>query len=204
MICPYCNVAITPNSDFQHQALISLPQLGICEVKSSIYACPHCNNTLLIKNITDAKNYQYIDVLPKPAFKQQIFSKQISTISPDFVDIYNQAYYAEINNLDKIAGLGYRKSLEFLIKDYIIYQYPELSDKVKNMNLSDCIKNYINDEKFKTTALASAWLGNDETHYVRKHTYYNINDLKELLHATILYLDLESKYIKAKMLTNSK
>ena len=56
------------------------------------------------------------------------------------------------------------------------------------------------DEKFKTTALASAWLGNDETHYVRKHSKYDINDLKELLSATISYLDLNFQYLKAKEL----
>ena len=36
-----------------------------------------------------------------------------------FLTIYNQSLSAEDNNLDQIAGIGYRKALEFLIKDYL-------------------------------------------------------------------------------------
>jgi len=48
------------------------------------------------------------------------FSNYITDVSPSFADIYNQANAAECYGLDQIAGMGYRKSLEFLIKDYLI------------------------------------------------------------------------------------
>lgn len=38
-------------------------------------------------------------------------------VSPQFVEIYNQAKAAESFQLDQITGLGLRKALEFLIKD---------------------------------------------------------------------------------------
>ena len=54
------------------------------------------------------------------ALLEKEFSEIIKTISPQFSIIYNQAYFAEQNNLNQITGVGYRKALEFLIKDYAI------------------------------------------------------------------------------------
>lgn len=53
--------------------------------------------------------------------KDIVFSDIINEISPGFVKIYNQAHEAEIRLLDDIVGGGYRKALEFLIKDICIY-----------------------------------------------------------------------------------
>jgi hypothetical protein len=48
------------------------------------------------------------------------FSQIIRGISPDYCEIYNQAHKAEQANLELVAGPGYRKALEFLIKDYLL------------------------------------------------------------------------------------
>ena len=53
---------------------------------------------------------------PKPAY----FPEEIMNISPMFILIYNQANEAESHELIQISGIGYRKALEFLIKDYCI------------------------------------------------------------------------------------
>ena len=52
--------------------------------------------------------------------EKEPLSDIISELSPNFCEIYNQAYIAEQTNLMQICGTGYRKSLEFLIKDYLI------------------------------------------------------------------------------------
>ena len=44
--------------------------------------------------------------------------EEIKKISVNFVEIYSQAHTAEHYGLNQIAGVGYRKSLEFLVKDY--------------------------------------------------------------------------------------
>ena len=36
-----------------------------------------------------------------------------------FIDVYNQSLEAEIKGLDEIAGMGFRKSLEILVKDFV-------------------------------------------------------------------------------------
>ena len=47
------------------------------------------------------------------------FDPIICRLSPEFVRIHEQAAVAEMHGLDRICGAGYRKSLEFLIKDFL-------------------------------------------------------------------------------------
>lgn len=47
--------------------------------------------------------------------------------------------------MEQIAGVGYRKALEFLIKDYAISKNSEDEDKIKKMLLGKTIENYLND-----------------------------------------------------------
>lgn len=119
------------------------------------------------------------------------FSQSLTEISPSFVEIYNQAYRAEIYSLNHIAGMGYRKALEFLIKDYAIHFNQTKEDSIKNQSLAQCIKTYIDNPKIQTLAERSAWLGNDEVHYVRKHPDYDINDLKRFIDTCVNYIDME-------------
>lgn len=93
-------------------------------------------------------------------------------------------------NLDQIAGIGYRKSLEFLAKDFAIKYNPDDEDKIKNMPLSNCIKTYIDDPRIKNLAEKSIWLGNDETHYVRKHEDRDISDMKQFIDALVYFISM--------------
>lgn len=68
-----------------------------------------------------------------------------------------------------ICGVGYRKSLEYLVKGYIISEHPTEEDTVKGIHsIQRCINDYIDDSDIQEMAERAAWLGNDETHYVRK------------------------------------
>ena len=58
------------------------------------------------------------------------------------------------------------------------------------MHLGDCIK-LIDNPKIQALAKASTWLGNDETHYVRKHTDRDIEDLERFLNSLVGYLSFE-------------
>lgn len=51
-------------------------------------------------------------------FKPEQFDREIEELSPNFVKIYTQTKIAEEMGLDLICGPGYRKALEFLIKDF--------------------------------------------------------------------------------------
>ena len=106
-----------------------------------------------------------------------------------FVQIYSEAHTAEESNLKEIRGMGYRKALEFLIKDYAIKLHPDDEETIKSTPLAKCIDSYIDNSRIKSLAKASAWLGNDETHYVRKHDDYDLESLKAFLKAAESFID---------------
>ncbi len=128
------------------------------------------------------------------------FSEQIEALSPKFVEIYNQSEKAETWGLNEICGIGYRKSLEFLVKDFAIFISLEDEDIIKSKPLSPCISEHIDNKRIQSLAKASAWIGNDETHYTRKHENYNISHLKAFIQAMVSFIDSELSYIAAEQL----
>ena len=102
--------------------------------------------------------------------------------------------------MDKICGIGYRKALEFLIKDYLKYHITEDSNytiqQVESTALRNCIKQWIENPKIKMVAEKATILGNDETHYVKRWGDKDITDLKALIKLTLNYIQMELDYIK--------
>jgi hypothetical protein len=140
-------------------------------------------------NEDDFEKCRLIVVPPQPIVVN--FQEEVLEVSSDFVKIYKQAAEAEFMKLDSIAGVGYRKALEFLIKDYLIGKYSEKGGKIGKAHLSDCIKDYVDDPNVKITAEKAAWIGNDETHYVRIWQDKDIEDLKILLTLTANWISSE-------------
>jgi hypothetical protein len=116
-------------------------------------------------------NYQFelSKVYPRTPDKVKI-TEGVAEISPKFVEIYNQSLAAESHDLGQIVGMGLRKALEFLIKDYCINKHPDKATEIKTRPLGQCITDYITDGNIQTCATLATWLGNDETHYTRGWT----------------------------------
>ena len=106
--------------------------------------------------------------------------------------IYNQAFSAEQYNLTEICGVGYRKALEFLIKDYLIINNPDETEKIQKKLLGSCISEYIDNTRLKSVAKRAVWLGNDETHYIRKWETKDLQDLKKLIELTLHWIEMET------------
>lgn len=125
--------------------------------------------------------------------KPKEFSKRIYGVSSAFIDIYNQAKQAEEESLSEIAGMGYRKALEFLIKDYLCDGITDeaYKDKILKKNLSACIHDDVMNPNVKLVAEKAVWLGNDEVHYIRKHLDKDISDLKQLIEVTVNWIEME-------------
>ena len=104
--------------------------------------------------------------------------------------IYNQAFAAEQQNLTEICGVGYRKALEFLIKDFAIKNTPDKKEEIEKKLLGKCIADYIDDNRIKSVAKRAVWLGNDETHYVRKWEGKNLSDMKKLIDLTQHWIEM--------------
>lgn len=123
---------------------------------------------------------------------------EIKKLSPNYVELISQSEAAEAYQLGQIAGVGYRKALEFLIKDYAISKNPDKEEIIKGSFLGNCINNHVNDVNVKECAKRAVWLGNDETHYIRKWEEKDIGDLKILIRLTqawILNVLLTESYL---------
>jgi hypothetical protein len=130
--------------------------------------------------------------------KNKQFPEEIGEISPDFTEIYNQSHFAELEKLNLICGMGYRKALEFLIKDYAIKLHNDQEKQIKKMPLNSCLHKFIEDQDIKEMAERAIWLGNDETHYVKRWGSKDIQDLKNLIDLTVFYISMKLRTEKYK------
>ncbi|MBA3256166.1 MAG: DUF4145 domain-containing protein [Pyrinomonadaceae bacterium] len=137
------------------------------------------------------RHYDFHEVnIAVPAAPRDIrVSSDIARISPRFLEIYKQAMASEYLGLEQLTGIGLRKALEFLIKDYALSLNPERRDAIFNQSLADCIATYVTDLNLRECAKRAVWLGNDETHYTRRWKDRDIEDLKTLITLTLVWLD---------------
>jgi hypothetical protein len=191
--CPICHKKIIPKTCFCKKNNFQNYDI--------IYCCTNlkCNKFFIANYIALKADYLCINYLEPKYPNITYFSDEISSISPKFIEIYNQSLAAETYNLSSIVGIGLRKGLEYLIKDYLISKYKDKEEEIINKFLGNCISTYINDLKIKSCAERSVWLGNDETHYLKKWENKDIEDLKTLIQLTIYWIESEiltEKYIK--------
>lgn len=191
--CPVCKHDISPQFILVHEKQINHE----AKIKEVLCGCPNPNCDSLFFVVYDylghdgnQRNYRQIDMYPYFKEKKE-FPKRLSDLSPSFVTIYNQAFYAEQENLDLICGVGYRKALEFLIKDYVITLEPTKKEDIKKTSLVRCIKDHIQNKRIVSISERASWLGNDETHYERKWKNKDVQDLKTLIELTCKYIDME-------------
>ncbi len=138
--------------------------------------------------------YQGIYILRdcKPSDRaKKAFNVTVEKISPAFCEIYNEAYAAEQMRLGQICGVGYRKALEFLIKDYLSYLDASAAESIRKTFVGVCIEKHIKNDNIKAVAKRATWLGNDETHYVRKWEDKDLSDLKKLIDLTLYWIEQE-------------
>ncbi|WP_428043434.1 MULTISPECIES: hypothetical protein [Candidatus Avelusimicrobium] len=193
--CPHCNkivgmdlAAIIPGGDS-----LGLQVVLIC------FQCPAC------KELTIGRHYEMGSVLspipdrkalfyPDQRFTPILFSDLIDNLSINFCMLYNQAAKAEHYGCGQISGAGYRKALEFLVKDFAIHLHPGEEETIKKTLLAKVIDDYLDSRKIKEIAKRAVWLGNDETHYQRQWEDKDIEDLKKLISITVNFIesDLEA------------
>lgn len=187
--CPHCGEKMLPHvlgegfsQNTHRDYLINFGILVHCTITS-------CSKYFALQYINKHDEectpeiYEY-----KPPIKVDL-PENIDKVSSAFVEIYSQATTAESENLDQIAGVGYRKSLEFLIKDHAIRNNPDKEEEIKKKMLGPVITEYLTDfPKLKNLARAATWLGNDETHYERRHTEKDIRDMKAFIRSASQFI----------------
>jgi hypothetical protein len=202
--CPNCNQHGQPDYCF---SAYTTPELG--KPLFAVFRCPVSNCRALYVatygyvQATNPLQWHLQSTSLSRYLEKQTFPKNIETISPLFCLTFNQALVAEENKLDQISGPGYRKALEFLVKDYLVgYLYKDETSKqeeVKRAFLANAIEKHIDQERIKQCAKRAVWLGNDEVHYTRKWDDKDIHDLKSLILMTVNHIDLtieSDRYLK--------
>lgn len=189
-LCPICKKSISATVLFAAYDSANIYTLNFCN------ACKEC--------FMAKYDWQGRVLFAEPnRYETQEFSDGIKDISPQFIKIFNQACAAECSNLDEVAGIGFRKALEFLVKDFVVYEHSEEEEKIKAMPLSQCINKYIDNPQIKELAEKSTWIGNDETHYIKKHTDKDINDLKKFIKALEYFVSMHLIYRESKTINHS-
>lgn len=195
-LCPMCSHAIQPILLMTRLHYLTDDKKGCF---SAFFECTHCKKAFLstyeIEYVASAGSSMHFKVkkllCSAPVhFEKQKFPICIESNYPSFVKIYNQSLEAENYNLDEIAGIGYRKALEFLIKDFLILHEHKDESSVKSTALGTCINTMIENPQLKIAASRATWLGNDQTHYEQKYTDKDINDLKRLIKLSVNWIEM--------------
>lgn len=189
--CPLCHFAIVPNRINEEWYKDDLGNRHL----AVFYTCPHCFRPFVAhfmdSELPGCPMSPYLDYCAPEFYSAQQFEDSIKNLSPQFVKIYNQALEAESRGLDEIAGIGYRKALEFLVKDYCKHVYPGKDDEIERLPLGKCISDLIAQSSINVLASRAVWIGNDETHYTRKLEGRDISDMKTFIHALVHYIGME-------------
>jgi hypothetical protein len=186
--CPICHSGIEALKQ-------SVPaHVGVDQKVEIVFRCPRerCQSFFITRYYPFSYTgvHRYNRSVPFEQFDTE-FSEHVQKISPQYCKIANEALKAEEQGFELIAGPGYRKALEFLVKDYLCLARPDDAERIKKVQLGPCIAQYVDHEKIKATAARAAWLGNDETHYERKWEEKDLEDLKKLIQLTVLWIEME-------------
>lgn len=188
MGCPHCDempVIFSMGNQWEsrNDSLVKASNCPACGKQTTFWMLKYGG----YPNEDDAKNKCEIFMHPSPPLARK-YDEDINKLSPRFAEIYRQTVQAEANGLNELIGIGYRKSLEILIKDWLVNEKPSEGKKICDLNISKCIDTYVEDANLKECAKRAIWLGNDETHYIRKWESKDIADMKKLLEITLYWL----------------
>lgn len=175
-----------------------------------LYTCTLCESTTTHHFVVwdyNLDNQKYVSVRTFPTKIQEIkgINDNLQKMFSEFAKVFKQAKEAEEAQLDQIAGMGYRKSLEFLVIDYLkAYPVEGVTDQwLENPKISLSQKiSKIKSDRMQVLARAASFLGNDETHYTRRHPEHDIDSIKAFIGALLAEIQNEIEYNKALELIN--
>lgn len=203
-LCPHCNIAV----DASKEATTNIFNTETDKIFSVIFKCPLCDRYFslpyrIIKNTSYPVLSEIIQYPPILNNFDDGIPDNVAEFSPRFKETYDQSLFAYNVGLGEIAGLGFRKSIEILIKDYLISIKNENSEEIKKIFLASCIKK-IDNIRIKKLATAITWLGNDEAHYDKIHKDKDIKDMLAFISSLIIFISSELVFLKAENFLNKK
>lgn len=201
-VCPMCHHALVPQPLQGYFVKQENKFVGYDEIFGVyiLFLCPRCRRVFLVEytacfhpgDSTKLSTSQICGIYPRVA-DSAAFHQSVNELSPMFVITYNQSEAAEAQQLTEVAGCGYRKALEYLVKDYLSHKFPQEGEDIKVEFLGVSIKR-IEDNRIKTLVERATWIGNDATHYVKKHENLDIQDMKKFINAMLHYIISELSF----------
>lgn len=178
--CPCCHYSF----DFKHSRQFAYHDLrdedeydydGTDETQHefnifTLYKCPHCHNGFVVQHKMkiinlEEEEFEEVSHIAYPQTPKDFkIDERINNISNDFYEVYKQSLYAKEIGLDKIYGMGLRKAMECLVKDFALYTNADTEEQIASKKLYNCIEDYIQDDEIKALANACRKIGNNETH----------------------------------------
>ena len=161
----------------------------------AIHSCPHCLKGFIVehkmkierykggRSIKETNHIQH-PITPKD-FK---VDERVQRISTRFCDIYKQSLQAKEYNLTEIYGMGLRKSMECLVKDYAVYTEQDSEEIVSQKTLAECISCYIQNSDIKTLATSCRKIGNNETHWKNENDISDIHLMEQVMECIVTFI----------------
>jgi hypothetical protein len=121
--CPLCHrsAEIKVHAAWRHRS--AARSFGLSKAMEVVYRCPSMDCQRLFvavyEEVSGPTKCNLIKTVAPQNPRPIDLPKEAVAVSPEFEAIYQQAIEAESRSLDKIAGMGFRKALEFLVKDYL-------------------------------------------------------------------------------------
>lgn len=203
-VCSFCGASLPENAEIILSEGYTSNTKGP-STEHGIYfvllKCPFCESIILklFSVQTDRRTKKLYKFAPDKRQVKKVnsisFPDIIKSISPRFIKVFSQSAQSEENNLDELSGMGYRKSLEILVKDYAIYKFPNDSKSIMKNSFQDALSK-IDTHEIKVLGQVATKIGNDETHYYRKHDW-KVKELKNYIESIIFFITSDLNFDQA-------
>lgn len=190
--CPNCHHAILPIRN--SSAVFKYAKETHLQVFS--WKCPQCFDNYVTfhtrRNLSDV-NARFLGITPP--LRKRVFSEQLTSLSPRFIEIYHQAASSEAENNLTLAAIGYKFSLEILVKDFAVIILNVPREEISDKSLYQCIEDYLP----RMTYIASTKLiqlkGSNFEHHYQKFEPEAFNEFKFYLNALIDLIAVELRLL---------
>lgn len=202
-ICSFCNASLPDHIEILSKGYTRNAKGAVIEhgIYFLLFKCPYCENLILrlfdVRKERETGRFRRIGILKKQYKKTKnvTFPESIKAISPRFISVYSQSFHSEQQGLDELSGMGYRKALEILVKDYAICKFPNDSESIAKKSFQDALSR-IDTHEIKVLGQVATKIGNDETHYYRKHDW-KVSELKNYIESIIFFITSDLDFDQA-------
>ena len=190
-VCPHCGKMIAAR---YINSFIQTSDDGNRTKAIAFWFCNGCGDFFAVTyHLSKIYTNDYVgfeDSVIPPVMEKTVVPAEVLSVSPDFAELYEHAERAKNEGMTDLAGMGFRKALECLLKDTLIYLGQDES-QVEKMTIANAIEAFEDNPRLKTAANNARVIGNDYTHYKARYKGYDIETLRKLISITCHWVCME-------------